>query len=240
MNKINIENEQLIVKRLIKKIENESNSEARAILNTIKKSAYNRQYNLKNKLKNKKLTNIEYSVIQKQYESALAEYSKVSEEVENIRRGLSKKSINKSVSTSLNRLNIFIAKTEARKSKLREIQKQSGTVIGVSLVNLYVNNKTNAIIQNYVLNSKGASFSDSEYLYINQTLKKLFNYDFEKELISGFASAPSYSSDELFESIIEIVTDIEVLVIGRATELNEEEKNELQNVIDIFRSKGII
>ena len=88
MKKINIENEQLIVKRLIKKIENESNSEA--ILNSIKKSAYNRQYNLKNKLKNKKLTNIEYSVIQKQYESALAEYSKVAEEVENIRRGISK------------------------------------------------------------------------------------------------------------------------------------------------------
>ena len=46
--------------------------------------------------------------------------------------------------------------------------------------------------------------------------------------------------DELFENIIEIVSDIEVLVLGRATELNEEEKNELQNVIDIFRSKGII
>lgn len=239
MKKINIENEQLIVKRLIKKIENESNSEARAILNSIKKSAYNRQYNLKNKLKNKKLTNIEYSVIQKQYESALAEYSKVAEEVENIRRGLSKKSINKSVSTSLNRLNIFIAKTEARKSKLREIQKQSGTVIGISLINVSVNEKMEALIEKYVLNSKGASFTESEYNYINSTLKELFDYDFERELQSGFTTLQTYSSDELFEVIIEIVTDIEALVYTRGTSLNEEEKRKLQKVIDIFRNKGI-
>lgn len=240
MKKITVENEQLIVKRLIKKIENESNSEARAILNSIKKSAYNRQYNLKNKLKNKKSGDIEYSVLKKQYEYALSEYQKVAEEVENIRRGISKKSINKNISTSINRLNVFVAKTEARKSKLKQLQKQAGTVIGISLINEGVNEKMEALIEKYVLNSKGASFTESEYNYINSTLKELFDYDFEKELKSGFSTTQNYSSDELFEVIIEIATDIEVLVFTRGSSLSEEEKNKLQNVIDIFRSKGII
>lgn len=240
MKKITVENEQILITRLTKKIENESLGEARAILNTIKKSAYNRQYNLKNKLKNKKSGDIEYSVLKKQYEYAVSEYQKVAEEVENIRRGISKKSINKNLSTSINRLNVFVAKTEARKSKLQQLQKQAGTVIGVSLINVGINEKMEALIEKYVLNSKGASFTENEYDYINTTLKDLFDYDFEKELQSGFTTLQTYSSDELFEVIIEIATDIEVLVYTRGTSLSEEEKRRLQKVIDIFRNKGII
>lgn len=240
MKKITVENEQFIITRLTKKIENESLGQAREILNTIKKSAYNRQYYLKNKLKNKKSGDIEYSVLKKQYEYAVAEYQKVAEEVENIRRGISKKSINKNLSTSINRLNVFVAKTEARKSKLHQLQKQAGTVIGVSLINAEINEKMEALIEKYVLNSKGASFTESEYNYINSTLKELFDYDFENELQSEFASLQTYSSDELFEVIIEIATDIEVLTYTRASLLNEDEKRRLQKVIDIFMNKGII
>ena len=137
-------------------------------------------------------------------------------------------------------MNIFIAKTEARKSKLREIQKQSGTVIGISLINVSINEKMEALIEKYVLNSKGTSFTESEYNYINNTLKELFDYDFERELKSGFSATQSYASDELFEVLIEIATDIEVLVFTRGSSLNDEEKEKLQKVIDIFRSKGII
>ena len=240
MKKITVENEQVIITRLTKKIENESLGEARAILNTVKKSAYNRQYNLKNKLKNKKPGDIEYSVLKKQYEYAVAEYQKVAEEVENIRRGISKKSINKNLSTSINRLNVFVAKTEARKSKLQQLQKQAGTVIGISLINVSINEKMEALIEKYALNSKGAAFTENQYNFINTTLKELFDYDFERELKSGFSATQSYSSDELFEVIIEIATDIEALVFTRGSSLNDEEKDKLQKVIDIFRSKGII
>ena len=240
MKKITVENEQVIITRLTKKIENESLGEARVILNTIKKSAYNRQYNLKNKLKNKKPGDIEYSVLKKQYEYAAAEYKKVAEEVENIRRSISKKSINKNLSTSINRLNVFVAKTEARKTKLRQLQKQAGTVVGISLINAGINEKMEALIEKYVLNSKGASFTESEYDYINGTLKELFDYDFERELQSGFSTLQTYSSDELFEVIIEIATDIEALTYTRGSSLNEDEKRRLQKVIDIFRNKGII
>lgn len=240
MKKITVENEQLIITRLTKKIENESLGEARAILNNVKKSAYNRQYNLKNKLKNKKPGDIEYSVLKKKYEYAVAEYQKVAEEVENIRRGISKKSINKNLFTSINRLNVFVAKTEARKSKLQQLQKQAGTVIGISLINASVNEKMEALIEKYVLNSKGASFTNSEFNYINNTLLDLFNYNFENELKSGFSTCQTYSSDELFEVIIEIARDIEVLVFTRGNSLSEEEKKRLQKVIDIFMNKGII
>lgn len=238
MKKITVENEQLITKRLINALERESEKEARELLNTIKKQTYNRQYRLSKKLNDISLTGIERNILEKQYNQAREEYDNIVSDINVVRKSFGNNS--QRITRVINRININVARNEARKQALQELQKQEKDVIGVSLLNVSVNRKIEAIIENYVFNYNGANFLKSEYNYINNTLKQVLKFDFENAIKNGLTQNKEFASDDIFEVLVNIAQDVEKVAINRGKNLSEEEKGELQTVFEIFNSKKMI
>lgn len=238
MKEINISNPQVTTRRLINALERESEGEARALLNTIKKQAYNRQYRLKQKVNDLSLTPIERSIIEKQYRQAMTEYQKVSESVAKVRSSFNNKS--QRLTQAVNTLNINLARNEARKVNLQELQKQAKTVIGVSTLNVAVNNKMGALFEHYVYNVNGANIPSEMFEYINTTLSDVIGFDFKNAVADGFTRLQSFSSDELYETLVDVSQGSEKVIQQRATDLTPEEKEQINNVLYMLNSRNLL
>ena len=130
MAKININNQQKSLDRLVKALETGDNNVARLELNKLKKQAANRRAYLERVIKSEKYEGSERQVLQSEYKEALKSEQAVAEAVKVVRAGI-KDPQHVRYKAALTRLNVQAFKVEKRKAEQRELQKE---VQGASII----------------------------------------------------------------------------------------------------------
>lgn len=239
MKKITVTNEQIAIKRLTKSLSDKNDKLARAQLADIKKQAYNRQYNLAQKLKDSKITGIERGVIQEQYNKARADYEAVSSDVDMIRRYI-KDPQHIRINQAVNRLNVQVARAEARAKEVQRVQKQAGTVIGITGVSIAVNRKQQALLEHYVYNIRGGKLDEDEINELSEITKRLIGFDLKQAIAQGVTQVEAFGSDDLFDALVNVGKGVASQINAVKMSLSDDEQAELQSVIDYLDSKDLM
>lgn len=205
MIKVNLTNAQIATQRVINSLERGEDRLALAYLTDFKKKAYNKLYRAERKYEETMPTGAEYQIRQAQIKQARIEKEQIYNAVAEIRNYINNPDDYKFSSERVNyykirrafqRLNYIEERKQAERETVRQVQKEAGTVIGITLTSIRRTAKINALFENVVFNNKMYNFNPQELEELAAKIKDITGYNVLEDFYSHFDTPSHYESGD--------------------------------------------
>ena len=246
MIKVNISNAQIATQRIINSLERGELELAKAQLSTLKKSAYNKAYYAEKKYQESMPTGAEYQVQRAQIRQAQIEKHQLYNAVEEIRNYIdnpeqykfkSERSNYYKLRRAFQRINYINEKKQAERETVRQAQRETGTVIGVTITNIRKTAKINALFENVVFNNSMYNFNAEELEELAVRIKDITGYNVLDDFYKHFDRPSHYESgdDGQGSAFFDLVTDTSNKLKNMLTAYRDSEKvSELEEQVNKF------
>jgi hypothetical protein len=246
MIKVNLTNAQIAVQRVINILERGEDRLALAYLTDFKRKAYNKLYRAERKYEETMPTGVEYQVRQAQIKQARIEKEQIYNAVAEIRNYINNPDEYKFSSERVNyyklrrafqRLNFIEERKQAERETVRQVQKEAGTVIGITITSIRKTAKINALFENVVFNNRMYNFNEGELEEIAAKIKDITGYNVLEDFYSHFDTPSHYDSggSEKGGAFFDFVQDTSTKLKNMLTAYRDsEELSELEEQVNKF------
>lgn len=246
MIKVNLTNAQIATQRLINILERGEDRLALAYLTDFKRKAYNKLYRAERKYEETMPTGAEYQVRQAQIKQARIEKEQIYNAVAEIRNYINNPDEYKFSSERVNyyklrrafqRLNFIEERKQAERETVRQMQKEAGTVIGITITSIRRTAKINALFENVVFNNRMYNFNKKELEELAAKIKDITGYNVLEDFYSHFDTPSHYDSggSEKGEAFFDFVQDTSTKLKNMLTAYRDsEELSELEEQVNKF------
>ena len=253
MIKVHVTNMEKRTEMLVKSLERENESLARAQLSAIKKNASSKLYYYEGKMQKEQPEGIDYQVLNSQINQAKVEKEQIDNAVEMIRDYISNPenydyNTNRAdlwkLQRAFQRINFIEEKKRAEKEVVRKAQSQAGDVVGITINTIRTSLKLNALLQNVVYNNDLFNIDEDGLIEISEKIKKMTGYDIMGRIINIFEQKQHYDSSgdngstPIYDRVKDITSELSSVMMSYSKDDLDELKDLVADVYAMFNVGG--